>query len=1003
MHLLKFYQKDRARRVNRRPVYSVLPGVMLVFCHLIITPVFSQSTVTGKVTDAADGSALPGVNVVIKGTTLGTQTDAEGGYQLAGVPSEGTLVFSFIGKQTRETAVANRTTVDISLEDDVSLLTEVVVVGYGTQKKSDLTGSVTAINSADFVKGNIVSPEQLVAGKIAGVQIASDGGQPGSSARIRIRGGSSLSASNDPLLVIDGMPIDNSSLAGASNPLSFINPNDIETFTVLKDASATAIYGSRASNGVIIITTKKGWSGDGIRVNFSTLFSSSQKTGTVDVLTAGEFRKVVEEQGSAAQKALMGTANTDWQELIYRNALSTDNNLSVTGAVKGMPFRVSVGYLKQNGILKTSDMGRTSASLGLSPQLLNKHLKVDLNLKGTIIKNRFADQGAIGAAAFFDPTQPVYGEGNRYGGYFEWLTDGKPNTLATRNPLALLEMKDDRSTVNRSIGNIQFDYTFHGFKDLRANLNLGYDVSSSDGRRIVPVEAASNFFRNGQYFAYDQQKTNKTLEFYLNYVKNLEAIDSKIDVMAGYSWQDFLRSGKDVDQPFAKDTVLSNVPYKTQSTLVSFYGRVNYALKDRYLVTATLRRDGSSRFSPENRWGLFPSVALAWKLKEENFLKGSKALTDLKLRLGYGITGQQDIGGTENIGNNYPYLARYTLSLNTAMYRFGNDFVYTLRPEPYDANIRWEQTATLNAGLDYAFADGRIYGSVDVYSRKTKDLLNTIPTAAGSSLSNSLLTNVGSLENKGVEVTLNISPFRKEDWNLDLGFNLTANRNKITRLTNVSDPSYLGVATGSITGGTGNNVQIHSVEYPVSAFYLYRQVYNTAGMPVEGLYVDRNESQSVTPEDKYHIKSPAPSLFLGFSPQFTWRKLAAGFVMRANIGNYVYNNVSSAVGAYGNINNPNNNLSNVHSSVLRTQFALNQYFSDYYLENASFLRMDNFNVSYQVGKILGDKVDLRISGNVQNVFVITKYSGLDPEIPSGIDNNFYPRPRIYALGLNLGF
>lgn len=995
MRLVNFYQK---RPGHDHPGFGVLPaGLLFAVCLFLHIGVLAQSGVSGSVTDATDGTGLPGVNVMLKGSNVGTQTDASGAYTIAAVPADGILIFSFIGKRTEEIIVGNRTRIDVKLEDDQTSLSEVVVVGYGVQKKSDLTGAVTSINSADFVKGNIVSPEQLVAGKIAGVQIASDGGQPGSSARIRIRGGSSLSASNDPLIVIDGVPIDNAGLSGASNPLSFVNPADIENMTVLKDASATAIYGSRASNGVIIITTKKGRAGDGIRVNVSSLLSSSQLTGMVNVLSAEEFRDVVNERGTAAQKALMGTASTNWQEQIYRNALSSDNSVSVTGSFKNTPYRVSVGYLKQNGVLKTSGMGRTSGAIGISPQLLNKHLKIDVNLKGTIIENRFADQGAIGAAAFFDPTQPVYGEGNQFGGYFEWLADGKPNTLATRNPLALLEMKDDRSTVSRSIGNVQFDYQFHGFKDLRANLNLGYDISSSDGQRTVPVEAASNFFRDGQYFAYDQQKSNKTLEFYLNYVKDLPSADSKIDIMAGYSWQDFLRSGKDVDQPFNRDTVLTDVPYKTQSTLVSFFSRVNYTFKDRYLLTATLRRDGSSRFSPENRWGLFPSVALAWKLKEEGFLSDVNAVTDLKLRLGYGVTGQQDIG------SDYPYLARYTLSLNTAMYRFGDDFVYTLRPEPYDANIRWEQTETLNAGLDYAFADGKVYGSIDLYSRKTKDLLNTIPTPAGSSLSNSLLTNVGSLENRGVELAVNVAPFRKEDWNLDLGFNLTVNQNKITRLTNVSDPSYLGVATGGISGGVGNNVQIHSVGHEVSTFYLYQQVYNAAGAPVEGLYVDRNASNSITPEDRYHFKSPAPRLFLGFSPQFTWRNLAAGFVMRANLGNYVYNNISSGAGAYANINNPNNFLSNVHNSVLQTNFAMNQYFSDLYLENASFVRMDNINLAYHVGKVFNDKMDLRLSGNIQNVFVVTKYSGLDPEIPSGIDNNFYPRPRIYAIGVNLGF
>ncbi len=993
--LERIYKKhflESVKGLNRKSLWGA------VFLGMVFASYsYAQQTITGKVTDASDGSDLPGVNIVVKGTVSGTQTNTEGHYTLAGVPADGVLVFSFIGKKTLEIPVGNRSVVDVTLDDDYATLHEIVVVGYGMQKKSDLTGSITAVSSRDFVQGNIVNPEQLVAGKIAGVQIASDGGQPGSSGRIRIRGGSSLNASNDPLIVIDGVPLDNSELSGASNPLSFVNPNDIETFTVLKDASATAIYGSRASNGVILITTKKGRAGDGLRVDFSTLFSSSQRTGAVDVLTADEFRDVVSSTGTAAQRALPGTANTNWQDEIYRNAFSTDNNLSVTGALKGMPFRVSVGYLNQNGVLKTSGMGRTSGAIGISPKLLKEHLKVDINVKGTLIKNRFADQGAIGAAAFFDPTQPVYSDSPAYGGYFEWLTDGKPNTLATRNPLAMLELRDDRSTVQRSIGNIQLDYTVHGLPDLRANLNLGYDVSSSSGERSVPAEAAVVFYRDGQHFTYEQDRNNKTLEFYLNYVKELGAIDSKFDIMAGYSWQDFMRSGFDKDEPVARDTVLSNIPYKTQNTLVSFYGRLNYGLKDRYLLTATLRRDGSSRFSPENRWGLFPSVALAWKLKEELFLKSAKGITDLKLRLGYGVTGQQDVL------NDYPYLARYTLSQNTAMYQFGDQFVYTFRPEAYDANIRWEQTQTWNAGLDYAFWDGRISGAIDFYQRQTKDLLSTIPVPAGSNLTNQLLTNVGKIENKGVEWTVNVSPFRKERWNLDIGFNLTYNENKITNLTKVPDLTFEGIQVGGISGGVGNNAQIHSVGYPTHTFYMYKQVYQQNGQPVEGVYADRNNSGSVTGEDMYRYQSPAPRLFFGFSPQFTYDRLSAGLVVRGNIGNYVYNNVSSAAGAYNNINNPNNYLSNVHRSVLTTQFVNSQYTSDFYVENASFLRMDNINVGYDFGSVLHEKARLRLSANIQNVFVITKYSGLDPEIPNGIDNNFYPRPRIYAIGLNLGF
>ncbi|MEZ4905852.1 MAG: SusC/RagA family TonB-linked outer membrane protein [Spirosomataceae bacterium] len=557
--------------------------------------------VSGTVKDAK-GESLPGVNVQVKGTVRGTQTDINGAYKIS-APAGSTLVFSFIGLVTQEVAMGNRTTLDIAMTDDLKQLSEVVVIGYGTQKKKDLTGSIASISSQDFVKGNLVSPDQLIAGKVAGVQITSNGGAPGAGSRIRIRGGASLNANNDPLIVIDGVPIDNTGISGAANPLSLVNPNDIESFSVLKDASAAAIYGSRASNGVIIITTKKGRKGDDLRVSFSSLFSASQKIKSVDVLSAEEFRSVLSQRGSAAQKALVGKESTDWQEQIYRTALSSDNNISLTGALKNIPFRASVGYLNQNGILKTSNMNRTSASIGLSPSFLNNHLKVDVNLKGALVGNTFADQGAIGAAVTFDPTQAVRGGSEKFGGYFEWLdpATGNPNTLAPRNPLSMLEQRSDLSDVKRSIGNIVLDYKLHWLPELRANLNLGYDVSSSNGTISIPTNSALAFNRGGVDNKYTQSKTNKTLEFYLNYAKDIKGL-GRLDILGGYSWQDFLRDETSLDKNVKGDVTYNNTFFKTQNTLVSFYGRANFTLLDKYLITATLRRDGSSRFAPESRW-----------------------------------------------------------------------------------------------------------------------------------------------------------------------------------------------------------------------------------------------------------------------------------------------------------------------------------------------------------------------------------------------------------------
>ena len=606
-----------------------------------VSSLWAQRRISGTVTDAASGEPLIGANVLVVGTGEGTVTDFDGKYALSVPAGYDRLQFSYTGYTSQEVNLGASDVMDVQLEAG-EVLEEIVVVGYGSTKKKDLTGSVTAITSKDFIKGNIATPEQLVSGKVAGVQITSNSGAPGSGSTIRIRGGSSLNASNDPLIVIDGVPLDNGGINGAANALSFINPNDIESFNILKDASATAIYGSRASNGVIIITTKKGVRDGRLNVNFSTLFSVANKTDIVDVLGADEFREVVLSSAGDSWKNLLGSANTNWQEEIYRTAISSDNNLSLTGSIKGVPFRASGNYLSQQGILKRSNMNRLSGSLGLSPLLLDDKLKIDVNIKGTTIDNFFANQGAIASAIAFDPTQPVEGSFN---GFFEWLdpSTGNPNGLAPKNPVALLEGKDDESTVNRIIGNVQLDYRFHFLPDLRANLNLGLDQSHSDGTVKVPAAAAQDFVRSGRDGSYSQDKKNQLLEFYLNYSKELPSIQSRVEILGGYSWQDFISEGESYDLNVKGDTITPASLYKTQNTLVSFFGRANYSLMDRYLLTFTLRQDGSSRFNEDKRWGLFPSAAFAWKISEEGFMKGSGVFSDLKLRLGYGITGQQDI------------------------------------------------------------------------------------------------------------------------------------------------------------------------------------------------------------------------------------------------------------------------------------------------------------------------------------------------------------------------
>jgi TonB-dependent starch-binding outer membrane protein SusC len=971
----------------------------LFFVFLTVQTFAQDRTITGKVTAQSDATPLPGVNVLIKGTTNGTTTDMNGTYTLQVAPNT-TLVFSYIGFTTQEVAVGTQSTLDVALADDVQALAEVVVVGYGTQKKEDLTGSIAAISQESFNKGQVTTPEQLLVGKVAGVQIT-PGGAPGSGSRIRIRGGSSLNASNDPLVVIDGVPVDNAGISGSANPLSLINPNDIESFNILKDASATAIYGSRASNGVIIITTKKGRQGDKIRVDFSSLASISTNANKIDILSADEFRAVVNERGSAAQKELLGNASTNWQDLVYRNAFSTDNNLSISGSYKFLPYRLSVGYLNQDGILKTSNFQRTSAAINLTPSFFNDHLKVSLNLKGSLTNNQFANEGAIGSAIAFDPTQPVYAE-NNYGGYFEWTNaNGTPNTLAPRNPIGLLEQNDDQSEVKRSIGNLQLDYKFHFFPDLRANLNLGYDISDSDGSRFQPASSASVFNQGGSRTQYAQSRNNKLLDFYLNYVKEVPSLASKFDVTAGYSYQDFIRespsfAGLNANGDIVPGQEADPFPFKTQNTLIGLFGRLNYTFRDKYLLTATVRRDGSSRFAEGNKWGTFPSLALAWKLNEESFLKNINAISELKLRVGYGITGQQDIGG------DYPYLARYTYSDQTSQYQFGNQYYLTLRPEGYDANIKWEETTTINPGLDFGFLDGRITGTLDYYFKKTKDLLAVIPVPAGSNLTNRILTNVGNIENKGLEAALNFTAINTEKLKWDVGINATYNTSKITNLSKTQDNSSVGIQVGGIGGGVGNTIQIHTVGYRPFSYYVYQQVYDESGKPIEGLYVDRNKDGAVNNQDLYRYKNPEANVFFGLNSQVTYGKFTAGFVLRGSIGNYVYSNVKSGNGVYRNITYPNY-LTNLSSNVLETNFNNNQFFSDYYIENASFLRMETVNFAYSFGRIFNDKADLRLSANIQNAFVITKYSGLDPEIAGGIDNNFYPRARIFSLGVNVGF
>ena len=906
------------------------------------------------------------------------------------------------------------------LKDDTELLDEVVVIGYGSVKKDDLSGSVVAIKAEEMNKGAVTSPQELIMGKVPGLSVSQGDGAPGAGSTIRIRGGASLNASNDPLIVIDGIPVSNDAAPGTPNALATINPNDIETFTVLKDASATAIYGSRASNGVIIIQTKKGTQ-DKIKVSYSGTFTAKDPYKRIETLDAQSFREVMQAQypeGTAQSADIQRILNvypnqsTDWQDAIYQTGLSTDQNIGIAGKAGFMPFRISLGYNTEKGTLKTSKYERYTGAVNLSPKFFDNHLSVDINVKGTINKNRFADSGAVGAAAFFDPTKPIYDEENRYNGYWNWgIVQGAQADLATQNPLSLLYDRNNHGTTKRSLGNIQLDYKIHGLEDLHANLNLGYDVAKTTGRNFVNSNSVQSsldktFTGLGQGNTWNNLRRNHLLDFYMNYAKNIESIKSNFDIMAGYSWQHFYYANHDItysnptedlgakegytydanERHYIRDDH-RRIPY--ENYLISFFGRLNYNFMDRYLLTATLRRDGSSRFSENNRWGLFPSAALAWTISNEPFMKATEnVLSKLKLRLGYGVTGQQEIG-------DYQYITSYSFSTNPNTTYLGTTL---LKPNGYSPDLKWEQTTTYNVAIDFGFLNNRINGSIEYYQKHTKDLLNTISAAAGTNFINLITANVGKMKNKGVEANVNAIAIQSKDFTWEVGYNITWNDSKITKLTTTFNPDYQGIDAGTN--------QKHQVGEMPGTFYLYQQVYDENGKPIQNAFVDRNNDGQITEADRYLThKSPMAKVYMGFSSQFSYKKWDLGFNLRANFGNYVYNGVASGnstsnnYGGKGFITNLYNGFQDTGFTLLNTS---EQMASDYFLENASFLKMDNITLGYSFQNLFAAKLSGRISASVQNVFTISKYSGLDPEC-GAIDSNIWPRPRTYTIGLNLNF
>jgi TonB-dependent starch-binding outer membrane protein SusC len=989
----------------------ILPGIkglslllLMMFMLCISTISMAQNiAVSGTITDE-NAMPLPGVNITIQGTTLGSVTDLNGHYTIQIPGSDAVVIFSYIGYVQQEIAVGNQTRIDISLVPDIASLVEVVKIGYGTSRKRDITGAVATLGEEEFNQGYVTNAEQLIANKAPGIQVIPSSGRPGAGSSFLIRGGASLNASNDPLIVIDGVPIEGWS--DGPGFISSLNPGDIESFTILKDASAAAIYGARASNGVIIITTKKGKAGK-LKVTVSSLMSVANIMKKVPVLTGEQFREVINTAAAFSGKDLAwfdaGTENTDWQDEIYQPALSTNNNIRLTGGLKSLPYNLSIGYLNQDGILKTSNFERVTAMLSVTPTLLDNHLKVSLNIKGSTENQQNADERAISSAISYDPTKPVRTDTSHYGGFYEYEAFASNPAVfhGHYNPVGMLEQVNSTSESMRSIGNIQLDYKVHFLPDLHINVNTGYDMARSKSHYSIPETAFEQNIAYGSIYNAEPSSEVKNVYFesYLNYVKDLSSINSRIDMMVGYSYNDFLSTNYNypsynafnIEQPNSAPTYLFDSP---QHTLISFYARANYFLMDKYLLTAPIRNDGSSRFSDSNRWGLFPSVAFAWKVNQESFLKDVTAISNLKIRLGYGVTGQQD-----GIGN-YDYIPSYSQGDLTSQALIGSNFYRLAYPSAADRNRKWEQTATTNIGIDWGIFGQRVSGAIDLYKKNTSDLLNTVNVPLGTDFTSSITKNIGSMENKGIEVSVKATALETKDLTWDIGLNFTYNENKITNLSLVAD-SAVGLFSGSYL--------VNTVGYSRNVFYLYHQVYDQDGSPLEETFLDVNSDGIINEKDRYRSKSSIPKVLIGFNTGVTYKQWSASISCHANLGHYMYYHPGDNMVAVYGWTVPYNMSTSYYETDFRNSTNQSQNYSDYYLQNASFLKIDNINIGYNFKDLFqsfDSQASLRVSASITNVYTFTKYTGQDPEASWnwGVDwGGNYPIPRTYALGLTLDF
>jgi len=960
----------------------------LLFCLILVpTTLMAQSTVTGTVTDKANAMPLPGVNVIIKGTSRGASTDFDGNYSLDVTDGE-TLVISYLGYTTQEIIFNGQSKIDISLAEDSAQLDEVLLIGYGTITRKDATGSIESVTAKDFTKGNIVTAENLLQGRVAGVTVTTSGA-PGSGSEIKIRGGSSINASNNPLIVIDGLPITNDGVGGSRGILASINPNDIESFTVLKDASATAIYGSRASNGVIIIVTKKGKST--FSADYDLQFTFGKNSEEIDVFSADEFRAIVNSQpinGTTLNTDLLGETDTNWQDAIFRETVSSQHNVTVRGSLFGaLPARLSFGVSQIEGALLTSQFDRRNLSLALNPTLFDNHLKINLNANLAFEDSRFADSGQIGAALRYDPTQEIYDPSSPFGGYYQHR-NGDVLSQGTTNPVAALLQADNQGDVNRFFGNINFDYKFHFLPELKAVLNLGYDKTEGKTDNVSDFATNDDVTRNVS--SSDQVRKNESLDGFLNYKKVFGNIGT--DFTAGYSYQRFTNegsfTGNRVDPLSIGDTFAD-----PDVVLIGFFARANLSFFEKYLATFTYRRDGTSRFGPENQWGNFYAGALAWKISDEDFLKDSNTISNLKLRTSYGITGQQEIGERDL------FLSRYRVGNENSQYQFGNGVIESLIPLEINPDLKWEETATFEVGIDYGLFDNKLNGSINYFQKNSKDLLFNAPVPDGSNFSNSVVQNIGNLRIQGLEFTINYDVVRKEDFNINFNFNATFFDREVTELAYGQD-----VTTGGIAGGTGNFIQLFREGEAPNSFYVFKQLKDAEGNFIEGAYLDLNGDNIINDDDRYIKQNPDPDVVLGFQANIDYKNFDFAFNLRANIGNYVYNNVNSSRAQYELLQD-NSVLGNVPTSVLQTNFqrTSNVIISDAYIENASFLRMDNITLGYTFSDISTSLKSVRVWAGIQNVFTITEYSGLDPEVFNGIDNTIYPRPRNILIGANIKF